>query len=94
MPNLDGTGPQGIGPTGRGQGGCADNTSIATAGRGFGFKRFGFGGRRGCGLGFGAGCGLGLVQSDKAVLEAQIKAQQAKLDAMNKMLAELDEQDN
>lgn len=89
MPNLDKTGPQGNGPTGRGRGGC-ENASQSSGffGRGIG--------RRFCGRGMGRGfAGLCAVeQGDQAVLEAQIKAHQAKINFLQKRLDELEEQDN
>ena len=85
MPNLNGTGPQVSGPTGRGRGNCENKTNT-----------MGFGNGRGCGRDIGKG-GSGfcaLEQGDKAVLEAQIKAHQAKIDFMTNKLDELNKQDS
>lgn len=76
MPNKDKTGPLGTGPNGRGSGGCENAQPNEKFGRGQGR---GFAGRKFCAM----------EQGDTAVLEAQIKAQKLKLEAMEKRLAEL-----
>ncbi|HNV01333.1 MAG TPA: DUF5320 domain-containing protein [archaeon] len=54
MPNIDMTGPNGIGPmSGRGLGKCNNQTNQNLSNNNFG-RRGGFG--RGCGRGFGRGC--------------------------------------
>ena len=79
MPYRNGTGPNGQGPmTGRGMGPCAGGAR-AMGGRGMGM---GFGGRRGMGRGMGMGFAppvyaaptKEMLQSEKAMLEAELKA--------------------
>ena len=84
MPYKDGTGPNGQGPmTGRGIGPCSGGAR-AMGGRGMGR---GFGGRRGMGRGMGMGFAppvyaaptTEMLQSEKAMLEAELKAINEKL---------------
>ncbi len=79
MAYRDGTGPFGQGPmTGRGMGPCAGNAR-AMGGRGMGMGR-GMGFRRGMGNGMGfvppvyAKPTKEMLQSEKAMLEAELKA--------------------
>ncbi len=61
MPNMNNTGPEGIGPTGRGLGSCPNKTNLFSSingrwqGRGYGGRGGGRGGRGGRGGGGGGG---------------------------------------
>lgn len=76
MPGKDKTGPQGIGPTGRGMGGCV-NASQTQFGKGF---------KRGCcNKGFGGGCRQSMTeQEEKSFLQSEITAMEKRLEALNK----------
>ena len=83
MPYRDGTGPNGQGPmTGRGMGPCAGDARPM-----YGRIGRGFGGRRGMGYGMGRGFvppvyaapTKEMLQNEKAMLEAELKALEEKL---------------
>ena len=85
MPGYDGTGPQGIGPFGRGLGPCGEGGRLTR--RSF----FGFGrGMRGRGLGFARwnyyqGDEKSTLDSEKSLLEQQLAA-------INKRLGDLEKE--
>lgn len=97
MPNLDNTGPEGNGPTGRGLGSCPNKahtlTSRAGSGRGMGCER-GFGRRRrGARCGSGNGFGRPFVISEKdemLFLKEEIKSTEEQLALMKNRLDEID----
>jgi len=105
MPNLDNTGPEGIGPTGRGAGSCPNKANIFTSrfgigrGQGQGCNR-GFGGRgqglgqgrgRGCASGMGSGRNFQLSEKDeKLLLKEEVKSMEEQLTLMKNRLGEID----
>jgi len=101
MPNLDNTGPEGIGPTGRGVGSCPNKANIFTSrfgigrGQGQGCNR-GFGGR-GQGRGRGGASGMGYRRNfqlsekdEKLLLKEEVKLMEEQLTLMKNRLGEID----
>lgn len=89
MPNKDKTGPQGTGPTGRGEGGCENSQ-----------QTIGFGRRLGNCLNRGRNkCRSDrrfciLEQGNKAALELKLKDHQNRIEAIQKRIDELNKQDS
>lgn len=81
MPYQDGTGPEGVGPTGRGLGPCGSGTA-QRGGRFFGFGR----GRRGRGRGFGGAFGVRGVVSSEDSLQAEKSWLENRLNVVNETL--------
>lgn len=100
MPNLDNTGPDGNGPTGRGRGSCPNKDKTCFGrGRGWGQSRGrgrGSGGRgfvqgQGRRCGFGMGADRFVAQDNKAFLESEIKAMEEQLSLMKTRFDEMEE---
>jgi|GEM_PF-538845 len=100
MPNLDNTGPEGNGPTGRGLGSCPNkaNTFAGRAGQGrgrgqqcaSGLGRRGQGQGRGCRSGMGFGRNFNLSKKDEALfLKEEIKSVEEQLTLMKNRLDEI-----
>jgi len=91
MPNRNGKGPEGIGPTGRGLGGCNDDVVAQT--QSFGRRascRNGRGRRMSCCIGFNSNTS----QDEKIVLKANIKAYKEQLNILQQRLDNLEKQED
>ncbi len=86
MPGYDGTGPQGAGPNGRGLGPCGQGRSSSRGGF-WGFRR----GWRGRGRGFGWFTRFPLTQKED--LESEKRWLTEQLDAVNKRMDDLHQED-
>lgn len=88
MPRMDGTGPTGTGPNGRGLGPCGQGNP-AGRGRGWfgGAFRRGWGGWRGMGGGFGF---VTTPEEEKQSLEQQVNWLKQQLDAVQERIKSLD----
>jgi len=76
MPNRDGKGPEGVGPTGRGLGECTE----ASPNQGLGQRR-----GCGCGRGFGRRCNITQNQTDSSV-EEKIEELSKQIEELKKRL--------